>query len=166
MFPVRSLANPSHQLLGPYRQAVARQFSVPRHRIPPASQCSYWKEWARDTFIYAFTGLTAEDRKAPKQAVHNHQKLWVAHWSVDNHLGAHEHYEMALSLQLFENPKNWETQQEYIALLEKPEKELTEREIDNIIKMYELALERPHNLLYACTLLEKMTSYEAKRGQA
>ena len=70
-----------------------------------------------------------------------------------------EHYEMAYSMQLFQNPKNFEVQQYYIYLLEKPKNQLSIEELDKIIEMYRFAI-RQSDLLICWELEKKLQEYQ------
>ena len=77
----------------------------------------------------------------------DHQKLWVAHASIANHAEAHAHYEMCCSMQLFQEPKDFRTQQHYLNLLrKKASEELTTEDLQEIIGLYAFALTHNHEL--------------------
>ena len=103
--------------------------------------------------------LNAEERT---QALIDHQRLWVAHASIDNHEQAHKHYEMLYSMQLFQKVQDFSVQQYYLNLLEKKSsEELTSEEIKEIISLYTFAVDINHDIFVSVDLNEKLQKYQA-----
>lgn len=164
---IRPLAYTCH----PYflRAACNRtqKFLVPRKAFPPAHiQSRHYVDFAGFVrkVIIAVTGVQPLNAEETQEVIKCQQILWVAHWSIDNHEAADEHYELAYSMQLFHEPKNFDTQQYYISLIEKAKSELTLKEIKEIIDMYQLAISQTtlsiRDLCYTPSLKKKLEEYQ------
>lgn len=102
--------------------------------------------------------MTLEEKT---EAVEMHQKLWVAHYSIHNHQELARHWKMFNTLQLFENPKDVSTQQYYLGLLKKDKEKLTLKELQELVDLYQLALQKAYEPTWRWCLKKKLAEYNS-----
>lgn len=111
--------------------------------------------------LYLLTGLKPLNPEARKQAICNHQKLWVAHFSIHNHEEADRHWEMSYSIQLTDIPKDFSTQKYYLGLIEKKNEELTRTERQELVDLYHFAVKETESPIWRWQLKQKLAEYHS-----
>jgi len=118
------------------------------------------------TVLETITGMKMLNEEETKQAIIDHQKLWVAHYSIHNHAQVHEHYKMFYSMQLFTEPKDFSVQEHYIALIDKEKEKLSSRERQEVVDLYQFAIDRENNVFISGCLKQKLKMYLTPLEQA
>ena len=116
-----------------------KKISIPRNRLPPTYMHSYSSQTFASKVLQVFEGMTSRQRK---QAIIDHQKLWVALVSVNCHYDASVCLQKCHSLQLRSGTMDFGTQEYYSTLLEKGESELTTKDLLELIGLYKFAIGR------------------------
>jgi hypothetical protein len=140
-------------------RAVPTIFHVKRSLIPPAQR--NFGTWTTK-LLELVTGMKRLNPQETEQAIIDHQKLWVAHASINNHPQAHDHYELFYSMQLFRQPKNFEVQKYYSGLvLDKKGEELSLEETQRVVALYQFAIARNRDPFAVFDLNAKLRHYQA-----
>jgi hypothetical protein len=96
-----------------------------------------------------------------KQQICDHQKLWVIHYSINNHAGADRNYEMFYSMQLFDRPKDFSTQEHYLDLLDKKIEDLSNAQLQELVDLYEFGVKKNDDFFVQGAIQAKLKMYQA-----
>lgn len=111
--------------------------------------------------LYVLTGMRPLSADEKKQLLGKHQKLWVAHFSIHDHIATEHHWEKFYAMQLADDPKDFSTQKYYLDLLEKKKTDLTPDEVQDMVDLYLLALEQSQDPITRWGLKRKLAEYQA-----
>ena len=152
-FALRSIS--SHL---PTMRLYAQTLSVPRRNIPHIQRRELHKFVEKILHTLIGPKLTPAE---VKQQISDHQKLWVIHYSVCHHAGAHRHYEQFYAMQLFERPKDFSTQEHYLDLLRKKTEDLSTDQLQELVDLYKFGLEKNDDFFVQGAIQSKLKMYQA-----
>ncbi len=183
-FSLRSISNvlPSHfntRLLG-HSQA----FNIQRGQLAPTiTQRHYYHPWIRKAVesvtgikpttpqetkralikiaMESITGMKMLNPEERAQAIIDHQKLAVAHYSINNPTQSLVHHERVYSMQLFDHPKDFNVQRYYVTLVDKKKEELSLKELQEVVGLYQFAIANTTSYLEYYQLKKKAEVYQA-----